>query len=147
MQVWFFYKEVRIIKEFKTFTIIFIGAFIGSNLRYGESLLFTTSDNFPWGTVVANLSGAFILPFLIHYLQDRYKLSSKTILSLSTGLLGSYTTFSTFTADAYRLFETGNWIYLAGYLFLTMIGGFLFAIVGNYWAVSRAFRDLERSRK
>ena len=127
--------------------IIFIGAFIGSNLRYLESLVFVTHNNFPLGTIVANLSGAFLLPFLIHYLQDRYKLSSKTILSLSTGLLGSYTTFSTFTADAYRLFESGNWTYLIGYLVLTIVGGFLFAILGNYWAASRAFTDLARRER
>ncbi|WP_051528108.1 fluoride efflux transporter FluC [Companilactobacillus nodensis] len=64
-------------QKIKTFLIIFIGAFIGSNLRYAESLLFKSSNGFPYGTLVANLSGALILPFLIHYLQDRYHLSSK----------------------------------------------------------------------
>ncbi|WP_225427012.1 fluoride efflux transporter FluC [Companilactobacillus kedongensis] len=119
-----------------------MGAFIGSNLRYVESLIFTTSGNFPWGTIVANLSGAFLLPFLIHYLQDRYKLSLQTILSLSTGLLGSYTTFSTFTADTYRLFQSNSIGYLAVYLTLTLVGGFICALLGNYWAASRAFSDL-----
>ncbi|MFC6323973.1 fluoride efflux transporter FluC [Companilactobacillus baiquanensis] len=123
---------------------MFVGAFIGSNLRYVEGLLFTANNGFPWGTVIANLSGALFLPFLIHYLQDRYKLSSQVILSLSTGLLGSYTTFSTFTADAYKLFQTGNWNYLILYLLLTIIGGFLCALIGNYWAASRAFLDFAR---
>ncbi|WP_125763328.1 fluoride efflux transporter CrcB [Companilactobacillus hulinensis] len=128
-------------QKLKTFLIIFIGAFIGSNLRYGESLLFKTSSGFPYGTLVANLSGALILPFLIHYLQDRFHLSSKMILALSTGLLGSYTTFSTFTADTYRLYQSGSWIMLITYLTITIVGGFICALLGNYLAASRAFVD------
>nr|WP_268871663.1 CrcB family protein [Companilactobacillus tucceti] len=125
---------------------MFVGAFIGSNLRYVEGLIFSTGGNFPLGTIVANLSGALLLPFLIHYLQDRYNLSAQTILSLSTGLLGSYTTFSTFTADTYRLFQSNSWGYLTLYLLLTIVGGFLLAILGNYWAASQAFRDLARRK-
>src|SRR5699024_7903582 len=120
---------------------VLVGAFIGSDLRYLESLIFKTTNGFPLGTLVANLTGAFIMPFLIHYLQDRYNLSSKVILTLSTGLLGSYTTFSTFTADSYRLYQSSNWISLLIYLTITILGGFVVAILGNYWAASRAFND------
>ena len=125
----------------KIFLLVLVGAFIGSDLRYLESLIFKTTNGFPLGTLVANLAGAFIMPFLIHYLQDRYNLSSKVILTLSTGLLGSYTTFSTFTADSYRLYQSGNWVSLLIYLTITILGGFVVAILGNYWAASRAFND------
>ncbi|APX72017.1 CrcB family protein [Companilactobacillus allii] len=131
----------------KSFIIIFIGAFIGSNLRYGESLLFKTSSGFPYGTLVANLSGALILPFLIHYLQDRFHLSANVILALSTGLLGSYTTFSTFTADAYRLYQMQNWIMLITYLTITITGGFICALIGNYLAAGSAFVDYSERGK
>ncbi|KRK95455.1 fluoride efflux transporter FluC [Companilactobacillus futsaii] len=125
----------------KIFLLVLIGAFIGSNLRYLESLIFKSASGFPLGTLVANLTGAFFLPFLIHYLQDRYNLSSRVILTLSTGLLGSYTTFSTFTADSYRLYQSGNWMFLILYLTMTILGGFIVAILGNYLAASRAFSD------
>lgn len=128
-------------KKGEVFLFLFIGAFIGSDLRYLESLIFKTSSGFPLGTIVANLSGALVLPFLIHYLQDRFNLSKRVILTLSTGVLGSYTTFSTFTADAYRLYNSEQWVFLLIYLTITMIGGFLVALVGNYWAASRAFND------
>lgn len=134
-------------KKGKVFLLLLIGAFIGSNLRYAESLIFKTSDGFPLGTLVANLSGALLLPFLIHYLQDKYNLSSQVVLTLSTGLLGSYTTFSTFTADTYRLYENGQWHLLLIYLTFTLVGGFLLALLGNYWAASEAFNDYVRSRK
>lgn len=131
----------------KVFLLLLIGAFIGSNLRYGESLIFKTSNGFPLGTLIANLSGALLLPFLIHYLQDRYNLSSQVVLTLSTGLLGSYTTFSTFTADTYRLYENGQWQSLLIYLTFTLVGGFLLALLGNYWAAGQAFNDYIRSKR
>jgi len=133
-------------KRGEVFLLLFIGAFIGSDLRYVESLIFKTSNGFPLGTLVANLSGALILPFLIHYLQDRFSLSPKVVLTLSTGVLGSYTTFSTFTADSYRLYTAGQWWLLFIYLTITLAGGFLLAILGNYWAASQAFNDYVKKR-
>ncbi|MDT6952444.1 fluoride efflux transporter FluC [Companilactobacillus alimentarius] len=133
-------------KHGKIFLLLLVGAFIGSDLRYAESLIFKTSSGFPLGTLVANLSGALILPFLIHYLQDRFHLSSKVILILSTGLLGSYTTFSTFTADSYRLYQSGQWLSLLIYLTLTLVGGFGLALLGNYWAASQAFNDYVKGK-
>ena len=134
-------------KRGEIFLFLFIGAFIGSDLRYLESLVFKTSNGFPLGTLVANLSGALVMPFLIHYLQDRYKLSPKIILTLSTGLLGSYTTFSTFTADSYRLYVAGQWLPLLVYLTVTIVGGFGLALLGNYWAASRAFHDYAKEKR
>ncbi|GAB5057315.1 fluoride efflux transporter CrcB [Companilactobacillus alimentarius] len=133
-------------KHGKIFLLLLVGAFIGSDLRYAESLIFKTSSGFPLGTLVANLSGALILPFLIHYLQDRFHLSSKVILILSTGLLGSYTTFSTFTADSYRLYQSGQWLSLLIYLTLTLVGGFGLALLGNYWVASQAFNDYVKGK-
>lgn len=133
-------------KRGEVFLLLFIGAFIGSDLRYLESFIFKTSNGFPLGTLVANLSGALVLPFLIHYLQDRFKLSPRVILTLSTGLLGSYTTFSTFTADAYRLYTNSQWWLLLIYMTITLVGGFLVAILGNYWAASQAFSDYVKKR-
>lgn len=134
-------------KRGEVFLFLFIGAFIGSDLRYLESLVFKTSNGFPLGTLIANLSGALFLPFLIHYLQDRYSLSPRVVLTLSTGVLGSYTTFSTFTADTYNLYASGQWTLLFIYLSLTIVGGFLLAILGNYWAATQAFYDYAKRRR
>lgn len=134
-------------KKGETFLFLFIGAFVGSDLRYLESLVFKTSNGFPLGTLVANLSGALFLPFLIHYLQDRYNLSSRVVLTLSTGVLGSYTTFSTFSADTYRLYASGQWLILFVYLTLTVVGGFLLALLGNYWAATQAFSDYAKRNR
>lgn len=134
-------------KRGEIFLFLFIGAFIGSDLRYLESLIFKTSNGFPLGTLVANLSGALVLPFLIHYLQDRYNLSPRVVLTLSTGVLGSYTTFSTFTADTYHLYASGHWWLLFIYLTVTLVGGFALAILGNYWAAGQAFNDYAKRKR
>lgn len=124
--------------KIRTFFIIFIGASIGGSMRYLISLFLVSGSGFPWGTLFVNLTGAFFLPLLIHYLYDRYHLSATTVLALTTGLIGSYTTFSTMTADTYYLFASGNMKFLTLYLIATMIGGFLFALLGNYLVAIRA---------
>ncbi|MQS89170.1 fluoride efflux transporter FluC [Companilactobacillus mishanensis] len=134
-------------KKFYTFLIIFVGASIGGSLRYLIGLLFTVSSGFPWGTLFVNLTGAFLLPLLIHYLHDKFHLKANTVLSLTTGLLGAYTTFSTFTADSYKLFQNGNYMMLSIYLLATMVGGFLCAIAGNYLAANLATREYLSRKK
>ena len=56
---------------------------------------------FPWGTLAVNLSGAFALGLLVGVADDTYRL-------LGTGLLGAYTTFSTWMLESHRLGEDGR---------------------------------------
>jgi fluoride exporter len=58
-------------------------------------------DAFPWGTLAVNLSGAFALGLLVGVADDTYRL-------LGTGLLGAYTTFSTWMLESHRLGEDGR---------------------------------------
>jgi CrcB protein len=59
------------------------------------------SSSFPWGTLVVNLTGAFVLGFVTG------KLSGDAQLLVGTGLLGGYTTFSTWMFESHRLGEDG----------------------------------------
>jgi len=59
------------------------------------------SSSFPWGTLVVNLTGAFALGFVTG------KLSGDAQLLVGTGLLGGYTTFSTWMFESHRLGEDG----------------------------------------
>ena len=65
-----------------------------------------TSGPFPWGTLVVNLSGSFVLG-LIAGLTLYHGLSDGTRTVLGTGAMGAYTTFSTFTLETVRLAEDG----------------------------------------
>ncbi|WP_125772215.1 fluoride efflux transporter FluC [Companilactobacillus furfuricola] len=131
-----------------SFLAVFVGALFGGGFRYLIGLVFQSyGSGFPLGTLFVNLTGALLLPLLIHYLHDRFNLSAEIVLSLSSGLLGAYTTFSTFTADTQRLFASNQFSFLALYLLATMIGGFLLALLGNYLAAYLARREYFQRKK
>lgn len=62
---------------------------------------------FPWGTLLVNVTGSFALGLLFVLLTERTGVSSTTRLALTTGFLGAYTTFSTFSLETLRMLEDG----------------------------------------
>ncbi|MES2142023.1 MAG: fluoride efflux transporter CrcB [Pseudomonadota bacterium] len=93
--------------------LIFVGAGLGGVLRYAISnsvyLLFKRS--FPLGTLLVNISGCFLMGFLFVLLLDRFEhIGSELRALLLIGLLGGYTTFSSFSIETINLFENGNWL-------------------------------------
>ncbi len=84
-----------------------IGGAIGAVGRY----LLSTPINermAPWGTIVVNLIGSAILGFLIGWFSDR-SVDSAIQIGLLTGVLGGFTTFSTFSAETALLLDGGRW--------------------------------------
>ena len=68
-----------------------------------------TGGLFPWGTLVINLSGAFLLGLLATLAIDRAVLSPDIRPIAMIGFLGAYTTFSTWMLDCWRLMQEGAW--------------------------------------
>jgi CrcB protein len=64
---------------------------------------------FPSGTLAVNVSGSLILGFLVTFLLERGGLSNEARLALTVGLLGAYTTFSTFSVETLTLMQDGRW--------------------------------------
>jgi CrcB protein len=62
---------------------------------------------FPWGTFAVNVSGSFIVGVLFTVLTERWLVAPWLRSSLTIGLLGAYTTFSTLSLESYRLLEDG----------------------------------------
>jgi fluoride exporter len=112
-------------------TMIAIGAAIGANLRYAVSLwaasLFGTA--FPYGTLMINLIGSFLIGILMALSITRLPLSEPVRLFVVTGLLGGFTTFSSFSYEAYALAVSGNWLLALLYLFGSMLLGFLSVVL------------------
>jgi len=91
------------------YLLIGLGGFLGANARFlvlswAARLLGT---NFPYGTLIANISGSFLLGIAIAILHDRALLESPQRYFLLAGFLGAYTTFSTFTYESMQLFQQG----------------------------------------
>jgi CrcB protein len=83
---------------------------LGAVLRYLADHLVQrrAGSDFPLGIMVVNLSGSLLLGLLVGA-GLHHDLSSPWVTVLGTGLIGSYTTFSTFTFDTVRLAEDGQW--------------------------------------
>lgn len=102
-----------------------IAGFIGANIRYiiSEKLNKNTGGAFPYGTLLVNLVGAFLLGLLVSSQAGEIYM-----LLLGTGLLGSITTFSTLNKELYALQKyPQTWLM---YFLITYVGGFVFAYVG-----------------
>lgn len=88
---------------------IALGGALGALARYGVDEWFERrSGLFPWGIFVVNVSGAFLIGFLVELMEPRFEDAAWVRTMVVTGFLGAYTTFSTFTLDTYRLLEAGD---------------------------------------
>jgi CrcB protein len=88
-----------------TYAYIIAGAMAGAPLRYflGSRVQSWAGGEFPWGTLVVNVSGCLGIGLLLGLADHRDVLSREARLLLVTGFLGSYTTFSAFGWETYSL--------------------------------------------
>jgi CrcB protein len=85
--------------------------------------------SFPWGTFAVNLAGSFALGLL-----TGLTVTGDALLLLGTGLIGAFTTFSTWMVEAQRLGEEGELGVLAAYLVASLLAGL--AAAGLGWAIA-----------
>ena len=106
-----------------------LGGFIGSVFRYFLGLFIHSifrQSTFPYGTLSANILGCLIIGILSGLVDHRIDLSAITRLFLFTGVLGGFTTFSTFSLDTLRLFQADS----AGGLFLAFLYVVIHVVLG-----------------
>ena len=117
----------------KEVLFVALGGSLGAVLRYLVMTL-ENSNTFPWGTLSVNLIGSFLLGCLVCAITMHGIISNEMMLFLGVGVLGSFTTLSTYSVDTIRLFESGMWLHLFGYIFSTAIIGPLLAYFG--WRIT-----------
>ncbi len=106
--------------------LVALGGAFGSALRYGAALLGTRwlGASFPYGTLFVNVTGSFAMGLLIEYLARRYAGAGGELrLLLATGVLGGYTTFSSFSLDVATLVERGALLTAFVYLAASILVG------------------------
>lgn len=89
--------------------LVAIGGAVGSVARYLVGLLMTRllGPSFPWGTLTVNIVGSFAIGILTELVARRFDASTEMRLLLVVGILGGFTTFSSFSLDIIALIERG----------------------------------------
>src|SRR3982751_3734475 len=100
------------------YLIVFLGAGIGGALGHGGNggarRMF--GYGFPFGTLIVNLAGSFVMGLLAGYFGFRPGINQHVRLFLTTGMLGGFTTFSAFSLDTALLVERHAYALAAGYV-------------------------------
>jgi CrcB protein len=116
------------------YLIVFLGAGIGGAMRHGVNVAATRllGLGFPYGTVIVNVVGSFAMGLLAGYFAYRAGVPQHIRLFLTTGILGGFTTFSTFSLDAAVLVERHSFGAAAGY----MIGSVAAGVVALFFGLA-----------
>lgn len=101
------------------FLFVGLGGAVGAMLRYAISLI-PYKGGFPLLTFVTNILGALLIGFIVGYASKR-NVNDSLMLFLKAGLCGGFTTFSTFSLEAYNLFVSGSKILAVCYAVLSAV--------------------------
>ncbi|MCC9625713.1 fluoride efflux transporter CrcB [Thalassospira sp. MA62] len=104
---------------------IALGGAIGAVARHSVSAFMVSmmGTGFPWGTLVVNVVGSFLMGALIEFSALKLSMGPEMRALLVTGLLGAFTTFSTFSLDVATLYERGNLGLSALYVIVSVVVG------------------------
>ncbi|QBO36075.1 CrcB family protein [Periweissella cryptocerci] len=108
---------------------VLIGGFIGGALREAIELIISVQQ-FPVATLIINLIGAFFLGYLNFMIAKKWAMPTAVATGLTTGVIGAFTTFSTFMLDFNHLVTVGHLSFALTYLIISVMGGLMFARLG-----------------
>jgi len=112
--------------------LIAIFGAVGTLLRYGIQV-FTqvqTGSTFPWGTLLINLTGCFLLGLIGQITLNRMMISPDWRVAITVGFVGGYTTFSSFGWETAKMVEEGRWVPATSYVAASVVIGLLLSAAG-----------------
>ena len=114
--------------------LVCLGGALGSGARYlvGQWSTAKFGSGFPWGTLAVNLLGSFTIALLMHVASAKSDFSLNTRLFLTTGILGGFTTYSSFNQETLEYFKTGEAAKAFGYVLVTLLA----CLVAGYAGLS-----------
>ena len=115
-----------------TLVFVALGGALGALARYGIGgwVYDRMGEAFPWGTLVVNVLGCFLLGVAVRWLQ--VSAASPALRPfLTIGLLGAFTTFSTFSFETVALVQDGQWARAGVYVGASVAAGLLAMVAGT----------------
>src|SRR5258708_1423466 len=114
------------------FLLVCLGGAAGTGARYlmGTWAVRALGTRFPWGTLLINALGSFLIVIVLNAGLGRTGISPDLRLVLATGVLGGFTTYSSFNFEALRLFQHGSATLGVLYIGATLFGCLLAGTIG-----------------
>ncbi|MED3623805.1 fluoride efflux transporter FluC [Neobacillus thermocopriae] len=109
-----------------------LAGMLGAILRYLVGMMIFTNSPFPFSTFIINIIGSFLLAWLTTNIFKRLSISPDTATIVGTGLVGSFTTFSTLSVETVELFQNGHTLLGIVYVTISIFGGLGMGRLGFY---------------
>ena len=112
--------------------LVALGGAIGSVARYGVGALTAQllGPTFPWGTLFVNLSGSFLIALVMHVALTGTAISLEMRIFLTTGIMGGFTTYSSFNYETLALIDQRAYALASLNLAATVVGCLLAGVLG-----------------
>lgn len=114
--------------------IILIAIFgaAGTLARYGLQGLVQVraGSTFPYGTLLVNLTGCFLLALIGQFTLNRLVISPDWRVAIAVGFFGGYTTFSSFGWETAKMLEAGEWLWATTYVAASVAAGLFLSVAG-----------------
>lgn len=113
-----------------SYVFVAVGGALGAMARLSLNILLQRDVDFPWGTLIANLGGCFLMGIIAHLVANSEWFNASGVipdqyrLLFAVGFCGSFTTLSSLVLEMHTLVERSDYLAAGGYLAASVVGGY-----------------------